>query len=127
MGAQKSLNASEISSLIKENIEKFEVETLERTEGQIVSSSDGIVSIHVEGALCSSSQDERRRVDLQWSAITPDCSDEHVINESIECMARSHRALLRTSDGHPIASPYRGRGNQARATTRTCDRWQIAC
>ena len=46
MGAQKSLNASEISSLIKENIEKFEVETLERTEGQIVSSSDGIVSIH---------------------------------------------------------------------------------
>ena len=46
MGAQKSLNASEISSLIKENIEKFEVETLERTEGQIVSLSDGIVSIH---------------------------------------------------------------------------------
>ena len=48
MGAQKSLNASEISSLIKENIEKFEVETLERTEGQIVSLSDGIVSIHVQ-------------------------------------------------------------------------------
>jgi len=46
MGAQKSLNASEISSLIKENIEKFEVETLERTEGQIVSLSDGIVGIH---------------------------------------------------------------------------------
>jgi F-type H+-transporting ATPase subunit alpha len=46
MGAQKSLNASEISSLIKENIEKFEVETLERTEGQIVSLSDGIVCIH---------------------------------------------------------------------------------
>jgi len=46
MGAQKSLNASEISSLIKENIEKFEVETLERTEGQIVSLSDGIVVIH---------------------------------------------------------------------------------
>ena len=31
MGAQKSLNASEISSLIKDNIEKFEVETIERT------------------------------------------------------------------------------------------------
>jgi len=46
MGAQKSLNASEISSLIKENIEKFEVETIERTEGQIVSLSDGIVCIH---------------------------------------------------------------------------------
>jgi F-type H+-transporting ATPase subunit alpha len=46
MGAQKSLNASEISSLIKDNIEKFEVETIERTEGQIVSISDGIVSIH---------------------------------------------------------------------------------
>merc|ERR1712057_14047 len=46
MGAQKSLNASEISSLIRENIEKFEVETLERTEGQIVSLSDGIVGIH---------------------------------------------------------------------------------
>jgi len=46
MGAQKSLNASEISSLIKENIEKFEVETLERIEGQIVSLSDGIVCIH---------------------------------------------------------------------------------
>lgn len=46
MGAQKSLNASEISSLIKDNIEKFEVETIERTEGQIVSISDGIVCIH---------------------------------------------------------------------------------
>jgi len=46
MGAQKSLNASEISSLIKENIEKFEIQTLERTEGKIVSSSDGIVCIH---------------------------------------------------------------------------------
>ena len=46
MGAQKSLNASEISSLIKDNIEKFEVETIERTEGQIVSLSDGIVCIH---------------------------------------------------------------------------------
>jgi F-type H+-transporting ATPase subunit alpha len=46
MGAQKSLNASEISSLIKDNIEKFEVKTIERTEGQIVSLSDGIVSIH---------------------------------------------------------------------------------
>jgi len=40
------LNPSEISDLIKRKIEKFEVETEARTEGTVVSLTDGIVRIH---------------------------------------------------------------------------------
>lgn len=41
-----SLNASEISELIKEKIEKFSAFTTVKNEGKIVSLSDGIVRIH---------------------------------------------------------------------------------
>jgi F-type H+/Na+-transporting ATPase subunit alpha len=40
------LNPSEISDLIKQRIEKFEVGTEARTEGTVVSLTDGIVRIH---------------------------------------------------------------------------------
>jgi F-type H+-transporting ATPase subunit alpha len=40
------LNASEISDLIKQRIESFEVVTEARTEGTVVSVTDGIVRIH---------------------------------------------------------------------------------
>ncbi len=40
------LNPSEISDLIKQKIEKFELKTEARTEGVIVSLTDGIVRIH---------------------------------------------------------------------------------
>lgn len=40
------LNPSEISALIKEKIEKFDMATTIRNEGRIVSLSDGIVRIH---------------------------------------------------------------------------------
>ncbi len=40
------LNASEISELIKQRIEKFEVVTEARTEGTVVSVTDGIVRVH---------------------------------------------------------------------------------
>ena len=40
------LNASEISELIKQRIEKFDVVTEARTEGTVVSVTDGIVRIH---------------------------------------------------------------------------------
>lgn len=41
-----ALNPSEISDLIKEKIEKFEVAATLRNEGKIISLSDGIVRIH---------------------------------------------------------------------------------
>ena len=41
-----TLNPSEISDLIKERIKKFEVVTEARTEGTVVSLTDGIVRIH---------------------------------------------------------------------------------
>ncbi len=41
-----SLNPSEISELIKENIQKFSVVAAVKNEGKIVSLSDGIVRIH---------------------------------------------------------------------------------
>ncbi|MBK1721807.1 F0F1 ATP synthase subunit alpha [Thiocystis violacea] len=40
------LNPSEISDLIKQKIEKFDLQTEARTEGSIVSLTDGIVRIH---------------------------------------------------------------------------------
>ncbi|MBK1719964.1 F0F1 ATP synthase subunit alpha [Thiocystis violacea] len=40
------LNPSEISDLIKQKIEKFELQTEARTEGTVVSVTDGIVRIH---------------------------------------------------------------------------------
>jgi len=40
------LNPSEISDLIKQKIEKFELKTEARTEGTIVSLTDGIVRVH---------------------------------------------------------------------------------
>lgn len=40
------LNPSEISDLIKQKIEKFDLQTEARTEGSIVSVTDGIVRIH---------------------------------------------------------------------------------
>lgn len=45
-----SINPSEISEIIKERIEQFKLEPVNRTVGKIVSLSDGIVRIHgVEG------------------------------------------------------------------------------
>lgn len=45
------LNPAEISELIKQRIEKFERTPLQRTEGKIISLSDGIVRIHgLDGA-----------------------------------------------------------------------------
>ncbi|MBS0359170.1 MAG: F0F1 ATP synthase subunit alpha [Proteobacteria bacterium] len=46
MSQQIALNPSEISALIKERIEKFQVASEVRTEGTIVSLKDGIVRIH---------------------------------------------------------------------------------
>jgi len=46
MATKIALNASEISSLIKERIESFEQVTVASNEGKIVSLSDGIVRIH---------------------------------------------------------------------------------
>ena len=40
------LNPSEISDLIKQKIEQFELKTEARTEGTIVSLTDGIVRVH---------------------------------------------------------------------------------
>ncbi len=40
------LNPSEISDLIKQKIEQFDLRTEARTEGTIVSLSDGIVRVH---------------------------------------------------------------------------------
>lgn len=40
------LNPAEISNLIKQKIEHFDTNALERTEGKIISLSDGIVRIH---------------------------------------------------------------------------------
>ena len=40
------LNASEISELIKQRIQKFEAVTEARTEGTVVSVTDGIIRIH---------------------------------------------------------------------------------
>jgi F-type H+-transporting ATPase subunit alpha len=40
------LNPSEISDLIKQKIEQFDLKTEARTEGTIVSVSDGIVRVH---------------------------------------------------------------------------------
>lgn len=40
------LNAAEISELIKKRIDKFEVVTEARTEGTVVSLTDGIARIH---------------------------------------------------------------------------------
>ncbi len=46
MATKIALNASEISSLIKERIESFEQVTMASNEGKIVSLSDGIVKIY---------------------------------------------------------------------------------
>ncbi len=46
MATKIALNASEISSLIKERIENFEQTAISSNEGKIVSLSDGIVRIH---------------------------------------------------------------------------------
>ena len=43
---QTTLNPSEISELIKERIKNFEVQSEARTEGTVVSVSDGIARIH---------------------------------------------------------------------------------
>jgi F-type H+-transporting ATPase subunit alpha len=43
---QTTLNPSEISELIKERIKNFEVHSEARTEGTVVSVSDGIARIH---------------------------------------------------------------------------------
>ena len=47
------INPSEISSLIKQRIESFEVGADARTVGTVVSVSDGIVRIHGLPKLCS--------------------------------------------------------------------------
>ncbi|MGJ8662226.1 MAG: F0F1 ATP synthase subunit alpha, partial [Marinicella sp.] len=43
---QTTLNPSEISELIKDRIKDFKVQSEARTEGTVVSTSDGIVRIH---------------------------------------------------------------------------------
>ena len=49
---QQQLNPSEISELIRQRIEKFQIEAEARTEGTIVSLTDGIVRIHgLEGVM----------------------------------------------------------------------------
>ena len=47
------LNPSEISDLIKKRIESFESDAQARTEGTIVSVTDGIVRIHGLGDVMS--------------------------------------------------------------------------
>ena len=44
--SQVTLNPSEISELIRNKIEQFQIMSLERNEGTIVSLKDGIVRLH---------------------------------------------------------------------------------
>ncbi len=44
--SQNSLNASEISTVIKQRIEQFDKIAIKRNEGKIVSLSDGVVRIY---------------------------------------------------------------------------------
>lgn len=46
MGLSMQLNSTEISDLIKQRIESFNVVSEARNEGTIVSVSDGIIRIH---------------------------------------------------------------------------------
>ncbi len=70
------LNASEISDLIKKEIEGFDFSAEARTEGTVISVSDGIVRIHglADAQLISQSKLESKQLTLWFQLVVGNVS-----------------------------------------------------